>query len=268
MVYKLKQLKSIFKLVIGIILKKFNLKLIRLHRYMKLIQEVEGLFEFIFPNLPATRGRIELLADLAGTETSEAFYLLEYLHRSFKLKGDVCEFGVAGGRTSALLANEIRATKKKLWLFDSFKGLPRPSKKDFLINDILQIGSIDRYEGAMSHSIYEVKFRLKSISFPSSRIRIIPGFIEETLSQKKLPERVCFAYVDLDFYNPILTTLYFLDKRLSESGVIVVDDYGFFSSGVKIAVDEFMLKYSSRYIMTFPYKFAGNFCILQKTALA
>jgi O-methyltransferase len=38
--------------------------------------------------------------------------------------------------TSALLANEIRSTERTLWLFDSFKGLGKPSEKDLLIDDI------------------------------------------------------------------------------------------------------------------------------------
>src|SRR5450755_2563393 len=86
----------------------------------------------LFPN-PVPEGRSELLAKLLGTQLSEAVYIINCLHRSLKLPGDVCEFGIAQGATSALLANEIRDTDKLLWLFDSFEGLPTPTEKDSLI---------------------------------------------------------------------------------------------------------------------------------------
>lgn len=71
------------------------------------------------------------MAKLLGTQISEAMYILVFLHRSLELDGDVCEFGVAQGATSALLANEIRTTQKNLWLFDSFKGLPKRNGKRY-----------------------------------------------------------------------------------------------------------------------------------------
>ncbi len=73
-----------------------------------------------------------------------------HLNRALGLDGDVCEFGVAQGATSALIANEIRGTEKDLWLFDSFEGLPKPTDHDILIDDIFNLGSIDRYQGTMA----------------------------------------------------------------------------------------------------------------------
>jgi cephalosporin hydroxylase len=186
------------------------------------------------------------------------------LNKSLKIEGDVCEFGVAQGATSALLANEIRATEKKLWLFDSFQGLPKPTEKDVLIDDIFNLKSIEDYEGEMSYPIEMVEARLKAISFPSSRVKIVPGFIEETIDSPDLPQKVCFAYLDFDFYLPILTSLKFLNQRLSTGGIIVVDDYDFFSSGVKTAVKEFIEEYPGDYEIINPHKFAGHFCILRK----
>jgi O-methyltransferase len=236
-----------------------------LGQYKALIEEMEGCFsELVFPELPPCDGRIELIAKLIGTQVGEAMYILEFLHKSLKLEGDVCEFGVAQGATSALLANEIRTTQKNLWLFDSFKGLPKPTEKDLLINDIFNLGSIEGYEGTMGCSIDEVKSRLKEISFPFSRVRVIPGFIEDTIECAELPNKVCFAYVDFDFYNPTLIALKFLDRHLSSGGIAIVDDYGFFSSGVKTAVNQIMQEQPGRFEMSLPYKFSGHFCILRK----
>ena len=213
---------------------------------------------------PVPEGRSELLAKLLGTQLAEAVYLINYLHQSLKLPGDVCEFGVAQGATSALLANEIRHTDKLLWLFDSFAGLPKPTEKDTLIHDIFSLGTIEKYQGTMAYGVDEVLERLRSISYPLSRVKIVPGFIENTVSLGDLPDRVCFAYVDFDFYEPILIALNYLNKHLSKGGCILVDDYGFFSSGAEAAVDEFVGAHPSEYEFILPEKSAGYFVILAK----
>ena len=239
-----------------------------LQKYRTLITEVDGcLSQYVFPNLLPCPGRIDLMTKLIGTPIGEAFYMIAHLQKSLHLFGDVCEFGVAQGATSALLANEIRSTEKTLWLFDSFKGLGKPSEKDLLIDDIFNLGTIDKYEGKMVSRVEEVESRLKAIAFPSSRVKVIAGFIEDTIKSTDLPEKVCFAYVDFDFYGPISIALRFLNEHLVVGGFIVVDDYGFFSSGAKTAVDEFLGEYRHIYDTIVPAQFANQsapFLVLQK----
>jgi hypothetical protein len=234
-------------------------------KLLEVIKEFQGCFqELIFTGRPACDGRTELLAGLLGTNVSEALYLLEYLHRSLPLEGDVCEFGVAQGATSALVANEIRETNKHLWLFDSFEGLPKPSAKDQLIDDIFNLGSIEKYQGQMVCPQDLVQSRLQAISFPPGRVKIVAGFIEETVGRPPLPDKVCFAYIDFDFYDPIRLALQFLHERLSRGSFLMVDDYGFFSSGAQTAVDEFVAKHGQAYDLILPAKFAGHFSILHR----
>jgi len=177
----------------------------------------------------------------------------------------VCEFGVAQGATSALIANEIRNSGKSLWLFDSFKGLPRPGAKDVLIDDIFGLGSIEKYAGAMAHGQNEVLARLKVIDFPLNSVQLVAGFIEDTIRYPGLPAVICFAYVDFDFYEPIKVTLEFLHVRLPSGTHVLVDDYGWFSSGAKAAVDEFVAAYASNYVCSIPLPFVSRaFAVLRK----
>jgi O-methyltransferase len=275
---------AISRKLINRILRPFELKLSRyseiptpfdgyswlLTKHRVLLEEFHScMTELVFPELPSSERRIELMMRLVGTPVSEAFYLLSYLHRSMHLPGDVCEFGIAQGATSALLANEIRMTGKNIWLFDSFKGLGKPTEQDKLINDIFSLGSIEKYEGTMSAKVEEVHERLATISFPLSRAKVVAGFIEDTIGHSALPSAVCFAYIDFDFYRPISIALNFLAEHLSVGGFVIVDDYGFFSSGAKTAVDEFTHLHRSTFKALFPYKFAAQttpFCILQKIA--
>jgi O-methyltransferase len=205
-----------------------------------------------------------LLQKLYGTNLIEALYLIYSLQQSLDLKGDVCEFGVANGGTSTLIANELKRTDKKLFLFDSFQGLSKPTNEDKLINDMFNLKSMAKYEGTMSYSESIVKNKLQGIKFPTSRTKIIKGFIEDSLKQNNLPKKICFAYLDFDLYKPTILTLNYLDKYLSKKGYIVVDDYNFFSQGVKKAVDEFIKKNKKNYKIIYSKKYEGNFCIINK----
>jgi hypothetical protein len=238
---------------------------VRVERRAETAAELEALYrQFVFTDLPLNAARAELLARLEGTTVSEAIYLLSALNRSLHLSGDVCEFGVAQGATSTLMANEISSTDKKLWLFDSFEGLPRPTEKDQLINDIFNLGSMERYQGQMSHKPREVLARLRSIRFPLERVQLVPGFIEKTIGTPGLPSSVCFAYVDFDFYEPIKIALRFLHERMQSGAHIVVDDYGHFSSGAQSAVDEFVAEHDGAYECALPFPFAGRFAVLRR----
>jgi hypothetical protein len=209
-------------------------------------------------------GSLAILSNSLYTEFGTGLYLIYYLHQSLHLGGDVCEFGVGQGFISALLAHEIEDTDKNLWLFDSFQGFDRPSPKDVLINDIFHLGTIEAYQAGMVFPEDVVRARLSAISFPSERIRIVPGFISKTIHGPALPETVCFAYVDFDFYDPILTALQFLDKVLQPGGFVIIDDYEFFSAGAKCAVDEFFDSCEGRYTRIFPEKTGERICILQR----
>lgn len=185
--------------------------------------------------------RTQLLGRLQGTPPSQAYEIIIALGKTEKIEGDVCEFGVAQGETSALIANEISKSSKTLHLFDSFEGLPAPTDKDQLKDDIFSLGSMDAYEGEMSCPLDMVKSRLAMINFPESRYQIHQGFIEESVKNKSgFPEKVSFAFVDFDFYEPIKIALEFLNSTLTKGGIIMVDDYDFFSTGAKTATDEFI----------------------------
>lgn len=235
------------------------------HRYAgNIVETHDALRALLFPRLPVTPGRTKLMSHLMGTGIGEAMYVLNALHEAMADDGDVCELGIAQGATSALLANEIRPTNKLLWLFDSFQGLPAPSAKDELKDDIFNLGSMAAYAGQMRCARDEVENRLALIEFPFDRVRIRAGWISDTLTEETGPERVCFAYVDFDFYEPIAQALDYLDRHLTPNGRIVVDDYDFFSTGAKTAVDEFLARTAGRWEMSLPLAFAGKFCLLRR----
>jgi O-methyltransferase len=71
----------------------------------------------------------------------------------------------------------------------------------------------------------------------------------------------------LIFYEPIKIALDFLDKTTPPGAMILVDDYDFFSTGAKAAVDEFLAEKNSNkmvYDCFIPDKEYGYFAVLSK----
>lgn len=268
------KLKSLSNALINGPLKSLGYRLISLsdlewqrQRYASVVEELCNLYaQEIFRDLPDMPGRSKLLAELEGTNVSEAIYLIEYLHKSLRNSaGDVCEFGVAQGCTSSLLAHEIHLLKDRdLWLFDSFQGLSKPGDKDKLQDDIFKLGSMDRYEGSMAFERKYLEGRLASSPLEPGRFHIIEGFIDDLPAGTPLPSKVCFAYIDFDLYQPILTALNMVHTRMSPGGHLLVDDYGYFSTGAKTAVEEFLCQHKDGYEMFLPPKYAGHFCVLRR----
>lgn len=236
-------------------------------RYERLTQQLHAaLLELHFGDLPDTPGRVAYLARLAGTDVPEGIHLLAALHRSLANGGDICEFGVAQGATSALIANELAHHARKgvlLWLYDSFEGLPPPTKEDELIDDIMNLGDIGLYAGKMAVPLMHVTARLQEIEgWPKQNTRIVPGFFGAATAADALPERVAFAYVDFDFYRPILDVLTALHDRLVPGSTVMVDDYGHFSSGAQRAVDEFYEHHMEAYTFECGPSYSPAFALL------
>jgi hypothetical protein len=119
--------------------------------FVSLVQAYEQRLNESGHLIPANEMRPRLLGRLQGTPPAEAYFIIEALARCRDIDGDVCEFGVAQGETSALIANELAGMAEKvLHLFDSFEGLPKPSAKDELKDDITALGSMDAYTGTMA----------------------------------------------------------------------------------------------------------------------
>lgn len=234
-----------------------------LSRYRDLVQSLNWSMGSELAYLPdkLTDKELDIFSGLLGTETVEGLYILNAIRKTLNVEGNVCEYGVAQGATSTLIANAIAPTNKRLYLFDSFSGLPKPTKEDELKDDIFNLGNMEAYEGTMACNPQECLYRLQRAGLVSEKIYMVPGFIEDTI--QNTPDQISFAFVDFDFYQPIKVALDHLHSRLSRRGIIIVDDYDFFSTGVEKAVTEFLAD-KDDYIFTVPSKEHGNFCILEK----
>jgi O-methyltransferase len=128
-------------------------------------------------------------------------------------QGAVLEVGCNVGRTSVWIQQIIQdfAPGRELHLFDSFQGLPARGSQDTLLD-----------EGQLAASEEEVAANFREWGLPAAHIHA--GWFKDTLPVS-CPAQVCFAYLDGDYYESILTSLEYVYPRLAPGGMILVDDY-------------------------------------------
>jgi len=132
-----------------------------------------------------------------------------------KIPGDVVELGCYDGLTAALMQKTLDQYKcnKKLHIYDSFEGLPKKTKSDG--NTTFQEGDFKTIKHALIHN-----FKILNLEIPE----IHAGCFKDTLPTQ-LPEKICFAHLDGDFYSSIKESLEYIYTKLSKGAIVVIDDY-------------------------------------------
>ena len=251
----LKKYKKKYDYLINTIKKEPDLDEIITHYLSEIIDQDEKKIEVLK----------DLLKNLLGTSLVEGLKIIDCLSKTKNIKGDICEFGVAQGKTSKLIAYFIKDSNKKLFLIDSFQGLPKPTDKDLLKDDIFSLGDIKKYEGRMSNPEAKVLHELNDIKFDKEKLIINKGFFNsKSMDEMNLPTSVSFAYLDFDFYQPTLDGLNYLNKVLNVGGMVIIDDYDFFSTGVKTSVEEWFKINSKSYSKDIVKTKSASFVILEK----
>lgn len=133
-----------------------------------------------------------------------------------KIPGQIVELGCHRGATSAIIQKTLNQYNscKKIYLYDSFEGLPKKNKKD---------GKTRFQPGWCSIDENEVCVFFKKINLEVRPI-IIKGWFKDTL-KKRLPKKICFAHLDGDFYSSIKESLERIYPKLSKGAIVVIDDY-------------------------------------------
>jgi O-methyltransferase len=157
---------------------------------------------------------------------------------AYGVDGDFVELGCNSGQSSVLIATILQHYKsaKKLYVYDSFDGLPSPSSVD---GKAYQQGQLKTTEDELRYN-----FKLHNLPVPE----IHRGWFNETLPNG-LPAKIAFAYLDGDLYESILISLEYVYPRLTTGAICLIDDYCDLSvnpvgsnklPGVKKACDEYL----------------------------
>jgi hypothetical protein len=155
------------------------------------------------------------------------------------IPGDFAECGCWRGHSAYIIAELIRqkGITKNFYIFDSFEGGlsdKTNEDKDLLAN--IEPEKVRKEKQSFYSTKKEVAKNLSRFEF----VTLHKGWIPKPFSIVN-GKQFAFVNLDLDLYQPIKDSLEFFYPRLSEGGIIVVDDYGITRwPGVKKAVDQFL----------------------------
>ena len=168
---------------------------------------------------------------------SETEKIIEIARKCLVVEGDYVELGCYKGDTSLLLAELlveklVEKPAKKLWIYDSFEGLPEKG-----IKDESETGR-DFKGGELFVTKREVKERFLRAGLP---VPIIKKAWFKDLTDEDLPKTIAIAFLDGDFYESIRDSLELVENKMCGGGVIIIHDYDNQAlPGVMRAVDEWM----------------------------
>lgn len=156
-----------------------------------------------------------------------------------KIDGDFIETGVwRGGATilmRALLA-EMNVNERKVWLADSFKGLPEPNTQ--LYPDDKESNLHTRR--ILTVSKEEVEKNFKSFDLLDDKVVFLEGWFKNTLPTINV-QKLSLLRLDGDLYESTYIALKYLYPKLTSGGYVIIDDYNAFPY-CKAAVDTYRLE--------------------------
>jgi O-methyltransferase len=118
------------------------------------------------------------------------------------------ECGCYKGGSTAKLSLVARMTGRRLFVCDSFQGLPEPSAQDRL-QQTFDLGEPTAYEkGQYAGSLDEVKANVRQFG-ALDQCEFIPGFFSNTLATLKADE-LSFVFMDVDYISSARDCLRFL----------------------------------------------------------
>ncbi len=182
----------------------------------------------------------------AGVEAPWALYRsIEYVVRN-RIPGDIVECGVWSGGSMLLAAHALLHfgdTSRRIWLYDTFAGMPRPEAVDARWDGVPALPTWEHYQRAGRSWCYggtqdHVRHVVSSSGYPEDQFVFVEGMVEDTLPAIG-PEQISLLRLDTDLYRSTYHELVHLYPRLAVGGILIVDDYGAFQ-GAKIATDQFI----------------------------
>ncbi len=151
------------------------------------------------------------------------------------IAGDFIETGVWKGGATILLAGVLQAwgnSDKKVFVADSFAGLPPPDEKKYPLDK----GDTHHTRTDLAVGLDEVKANFARFELLSDQVVFIEGFFEESLRTAPI-DNLALLRLDGDMYGSTMTVLEQLYHKLSVGGYLILDDW--LLSGARQALLDF-----------------------------
>ena len=141
----------------------------------------------------------------------EMMLMADFLLNS-PLKGPMVECGCYKGGSTARLSLLAKETKRRLFVFDSFQGLPEPGEIDRTHHWARSGESLHYRKGEYSGTIDEVRMNIAKFGAIEC-CEFMPGFFGDTL--RDFPEtNLSFVFLDVDYISSARDCLRWLWPKL------------------------------------------------------
>jgi hypothetical protein len=176
-----------------------------------------------------------------------------------EIEGAFVECGVwRGGHAIAAAAIfKLHGKQVQIYLYDTFAGMTEPTKNDvYFHNDKLAIHKYEllkkeNFTDWCFSSLEEVKSNFNEFAISENSLNFIKGDVLDSLAEEKnLPGKIAYLRLDTDWYESTKMELKILFPRLSNRGILVIDDYTAWS-GSKKATDEYFDANSGLFLLPF-----------------
>ena len=185
------------------------------------------------------------------------------------IPGDFVECGVFRGGSVMAMARtllELGATERKIYLYDTFAGMPQPTAADIsssgkVATDVFEQTRIDQDSSEwVNASLEEVRNDVKKVPYPFEKFVFVKGKVEATLPELR-PSAIALLRLDTDLYSSTKAELEWFFPLLEKGGVVIFDDYGHWL-GSRKAIDEYFSQQKTRILLN-RIDFSGRVAIKQ-----
>jgi O-methyltransferase len=247
---------KIARVVIPILQKSLPEKIYKLiynflYNLYKTLLRWSYVFKFCFYNLFGNRKqklKVNLTHKLlnytmGGRKALENAFDVVDLVESNNIAGALVECGVAEGGTAAMLAlanKNLGNNIRNKWFFDSYEGLPEPTREDY------ELGKTGHFirplpKGSCLGTIEQVsELMFTKLKFTKNEVNLIKGWFQDTVPViKNKIGPIAILRLDGDWYESTKVPLENFYDQITEGGYIIIDDY-LTCFGSRKAVDEYL----------------------------
>jgi O-methyltransferase len=206
---------------------------------------------FGYDEEPAIKQAMTLIWDhtmLSFDRLATLWLQVRYLDRN-QIPGALVECGTwRGGAVGMMGLAHLASSRqpvRRLHLFDSFEGLPQPQADkdgDYAVEFVGGNASGALVTTGLLACSVDVPKKLLSerLRYPETLVLYHIGWFQETLPRDAASiAKIALLRLDGDWYESTRVCLEYLYPKVVKNGVIVIDDYGYWS-GCRRAVDEFI----------------------------
>jgi O-methyltransferase len=150
--------------------------------------------------------------------------------------GDLVETGVWRGGSSIFMRAVLAAyrdTARRVWVADSFRGLPKPDPARYPSDAGLDLSTTPE----LAVGVEQVKANFAKYGLLDDQVRFLVGWFKDTLPAAPIDE-LAVIRLDGDLYESTVDALRALYPKLSVGGYVIVDDYGALDT-CRRAVDDY-----------------------------